>query len=74
MKLKLETSENEKCILHFLISVFLCVANFTVLMFACDGIDKVIPTYLRFVTGATLGAVWALTSVAIFKYHLKDYE
>ena len=69
MKLKLEITDKERHILYRVLAVVLFIANGAMMWYSAPELDKIIPNYLKAITGISMLWVWILTTVAVFKHY-----
>ena len=69
MKLKLEITDKERHILYRVLAVVLFIANSAMMWYSTPELDKIVPNYLKAITGISMLWIWILTTVAVFKHY-----
>lgn len=69
MELKLKFNDKERHILYRVLAVVLFVANGAMMWYSAPELDKIVPNYLKAITGISMLWIWILTTVAVFKHY-----
>ena len=69
MKLKFEITDKERHILYRVLAGVLFVANGIMMWYSAPELDKILPNYLKTITGISMLWIWILTTVALFKHY-----
>ena len=69
MKIKFEITDKERHILYIVQAIVISIANGVIFWYSEPVLNETLPDYLKIIVGITMGWVWILTTLALFKYY-----